>query len=533
MTTVSTHSSTRLRALLLSAKGNRWTLGFWAVLAILTVAAGLLPAQTVPTNFAIQSVVLEPFVSSPAGFAFLPDGRILIVEKDSGNVRLAAVGANTSALIATVAGVQGGGERGLLGVAVDPDWPARPYVYFHSSHVDSTIHVTMYTASGQLSNPASTNLTLGSPYVLLKNIRDLFEHHNGGTLRFGPDHCLYVSAGDDGSGCDSQDVNLANGKILRLDVSRMPGTGSGPPPLAEITPPDNPIPGPSATARLVYAWGLRNPFRFTIDLQTGKLYIGDVGFLSWEELDEIVPGDAGRNYGWPVYEGFEPTLCCPQCTNPPFTDPIYVYPNPKNPDTSVAVTAGPLYRRVAGSPSSFPFEYEGSLFFADFYEGWIRRLVHTGLGWSVPAPVPGQPSAENWADGIIFISDLQIGPDGGLYFMRFISGSVPRGVHRIVDIGTTDAAPAAVSAITRSVPNPARSLAGVTIAYAPAAREAVRLRIYDATGRLVRVLRPSTPGTLKWDGRDDRGVPVGSGTYVYRLEWESLERAQGKITLVD
>src|SRR5262249_3992598 len=159
----------------------------------------------------------------------------------------------------------------------------------------------------------STSLALGSPYLIFKDILDHQENHNGGTLRFGPDRYLYVSAGDDGSGCNAQDLNLPNGKILRLDVSRIPGAGSGPPPVADITPPDNPIPGPSADARLVYAWGLRNPFRFTIDPQTGNLYIGDVGLLSWEELDEIVHGDAGRNYGWPVYEGPEATNCCPQC----------------------------------------------------------------------------------------------------------------------------------------------------------------------------------------------------------------------------
>ena len=205
-------------------------------------------AQTLPTGFALQSVVTDPFASDPVAFAFLPDARILILEKDTGNVRLAAVGGSTSALIATVAGVRGGGERGLLGVAVDPAWPARPYLYFQDTHTDSTVHITMYTASGDLSNPASTNLVLGSPYLVHKAIRDVVENHNGGTLRFGPDGYLYVSAGDDGNGCNSQDVNHPNGKILRLDVSRMPGTGSGPPPLADITPPDNPIPGPTDTA---------------------------------------------------------------------------------------------------------------------------------------------------------------------------------------------------------------------------------------------------------------------------------------------
>src|SRR5262249_53360943 len=147
--------------------------------------------------FAVQNVVGEPFASDPVGFAFLPDGRFLLIEKDSGNVRLAAAGASSSIVIATIPNLKIDPERGLLGIAVDPEWPARPYIYFHSTQTDTNIHIAMYTAVGDLTDPHSTNLELGSPFELLNDISDLFVNHNGGTLRFGPDRDLYVSLGDD------------------------------------------------------------------------------------------------------------------------------------------------------------------------------------------------------------------------------------------------------------------------------------------------------------------------------------------------
>lgn len=507
-------------------------------LAFASVAAclGVAQAQTLPTGFALQDVVLEPFATNPVGFAFLPDGRILVIEKDSGNVRLAASGAGTSAVIATIQGVTAGDERGLLGVAVDPTWPARPYVYFHFTHTDSTVHVTMYTASGDLALPGSTNMTLASPYLLFKGIGDVYTHHNGGTLRFGPDGCLYVSAGDDGIACEAQDIDRPNGKILRLFVANMPGTGSGPPPLGDITPADNPFFGSTDNARLVYAYGLRNPFRFTVDFPTGNLYIGDVGLLAWEEVDELVAlGYTGNNYGWPALEGFVPPPCCTECaSHPPFTDPVHVYANPTDPDLSAVVIAGPRYRRAPDAPSSFPFEYVGDVFIAEFYAGWIRRLKRTGDAWDIAPAVPGQPDAGSWANGIPYITDFQLGPDGALYFVNMIGIALPRGVHRIVDLGSTDTAAAVVGAGIRTVPNPGRAGAGLSIRYHLAAA-VLEVRVYDASGRLVRTLRPASgaANALHWDGRDDRGREAAPGLYLLRLTLAHGKPLHGKITLVD
>lgn len=260
-----------------------------AALALLAAAGDPGPAlaQRVPTGFQIQSVVGGPFAPQVSAFAFLPDGRIVILEKDTGVVRLAAAGAVTSVPIDTIPEVTVADERGLLGVAVDPGWPARPYLYFLFTHTGDALHLVLYTASGDLTAPSSTNLLLGSPFVLLDDLPDQFANHNGGTLRFGPDGFLYASLGDDSRDCDAQDPSLHKGKILRLDVSGMPGMGSGPPPKSALVAAGNPYFG-SDNARLLFAIGLRNPFRFSIDPVTNNLYIGDVGLGTWEEIDELV-----------------------------------------------------------------------------------------------------------------------------------------------------------------------------------------------------------------------------------------------------
>lgn len=510
------------------------------MLCLSIFAVGLSPQRAaaqadVPDGFAVQSVVLDPFDASPIGFAFLPDGRILVIEKDSGQVRLATPGNTASVVIATVPNVTTQLERGLLGVAVDPDWPARPYVYFHATRTGATIHITMYTATGDLTDPSSTNLTLGSPYTLLDDIPDVTTNHNGGTLRFGPDGFLYASLGEDTGSCQAQDLALPLGKILRLDVSAMPGPGSGPPPKADITPADNPFVG-GEWQRLVYARGLRNPFRFTIDPRSGNLYIGDPGHINWEEVDELVQaGYTGDNFGWPEYEGSlqDPDPSGTNCSTPPFVAPIYQYPNP--PADVVAVIGGPLYRTDSQAPYSFPAAYDGDLFLADFYGAWIRRLERSGASWSVADSVAGQPRALRWASNLSQIADLQQGPDGALYVMSFVSGGMPRGLHRIVNTlpSAVDERADTGSPRVRNLPNPAARGTGVRFEFELGHEQAARIRIFDPAGRLVRTLQPgpASSGSVSWDGRSQDGRPVRPGLYLFELRTRTGDRAGGKIVL--
>jgi glucose/arabinose dehydrogenase len=503
-----------------------------ALFLIGTTVAAQVHAQNLPDGFALESVVGEPFDGSPVGFAFLPDGRILIVEKETGNVRVSAVGSGTSVVVATLSGVASELERGLLGIAIDPSWPQRPYVYLMATYADGKTRVTMHAASGDLSEPTSTDLRLDSPYVLLDYILNIYPNHKGGTLRFGRDGLLFVSTGDDGGVCEAMDVNAYNGKILRLDVAAMPGGGGGPPPMTAIAPLSNPFFGSSDSARLVFAMGLRNPFRFTIDPLYGDVYIADVGAHDWEEVDEItLAGYSGSNFGWPFYEAglFIPRSCTDQ---PPHVDPIYAYPH--LPAEPAAVVAGPLYRRVSGSPVTFPFEYQGNFFLHDHYAGWIRRLVKAGRSWALAPAVPGQDDPENWATDMAHISDLQTGPDGALYLMVLVGEpGVDRGLHRIVNTLPTDSPLEAPRIAAVAVPNPGQVSRGVRIRFRRANQEASRLLIYDSAGRLVRALATSSAhSALFWDGRTASGMPVSPGLYVYELQDRAGIGARGKMLLV-
>ena len=369
---------------------------------------------------------MVPGLSQPSAFAFLPDGRILFTEQKTKSIRMIVNGAiSTTDPITTIAdALTSGNEQGLLGIAIDPGWPARPYVYVYFDHTGtSTIYISMFTATGDLNNSSSHNLALGARYNIITDIPDAAGNHNGGTLRFGPDGMLYASLGEDADFCLAQDSASFKGVILRISVGSLPGAGSGPAAKSAITPSDNPFPGLSANARLAWAYGLRNPFRFNIDKQTGKLYIADVGQSNFEEVDECA---GGENFGWPFREG--PLVrTVAGCTEPggsgngSFAAPIAYYDRTAFGNASI-VSAG-LYRPVAGPNFfNFPAEYDGDYFFIDYYQGFMRRIKKSGSTWGTPPNVPGQPDSANWAIGLVSGSDFQVGPDGALYyFLQFVN----------------------------------------------------------------------------------------------------------------
>jgi glucose/arabinose dehydrogenase len=456
-------------------------------------------------------------LATPVGFAFLPDGRAFLIEQkqispaDEGWVHLWADGELGDGPILEIPEVNtAGNERGLLGVAVDPGWPSRPYVYVQYTHLAGVSHIRRYTASGALTDPDSHALILGDAYDVLTTLPDALEWHNGGTLRFGPDGMLYASHGDDASDhCqDFQDPSRWYGVVLRLDVSSLPDGPGGPPPLALLDPGDNPWTGPDDAAGLTYAIGLRNPFRFTIDPDTGTLYVGDVGEFDYEEMNEV---HGGESYGWPTREGAHPFEPGAACGLPAGTDPIAeIAHDGVNP---FSVIAGPRYRAPAGAVRPFPDDYLGDLFFHEFYAGWIRRLTHEGSGvWSVAPPADGQPTATEWATGLSYLADLQIGPDGALYYVKRIgSPSFGRivGPEAIFVPGST---PSPASAL-RVHPNPGRVGHAMRISVADGAG-AGTFTVFDAAGRKVMTLaRKAGQTNAAWDARDARGRPLAPGRY--------------------
>jgi glucose/arabinose dehydrogenase len=502
------------------------------LLALASTSTVRAQSEVFPSGFELVPVIVDVFEPGrPVDFAQIPDGRFLIIERNTGNVRVFVDGSADAPIVYTVAGVTIEQERGLLGIAVDPAWPARPYVYLYYTYETSVSRLTMFTITGDLTDPASTNLTFTSPFDLLSDIPDDFPIHNGGTIRFGPDGMLYLSLGDDGYGCNAQDLTILLGGILRLDVSGMPEAGSGPPPKADITPVDNPFPGPDPNERLFWVWGLRNPFRCSLDPATGDLFIGDVGLTSFEEIDRAsYHSGAGANFGWPQREGFiDPMLGLTCGLDNTFTDPIYAYPHDPG---LTAIVGGPMYRSNAGA-HAFPVEYDGRLFFAEFYSGWIRCLQDVGGTWALAPPVAGQPDSVDWATGFTSLSDLQVEPDGGLYAMKLIPvtgrGS---GLYRIQP-STSTAAVTTDAAVTslECTPNPSRVATGSTIRWNTALASAWNLRIVDAAGRVVRTAQGKGATSWRWDGRDSNGRRLAAG--VYFLSVRSNGRSvEGKVVLL-
>ena len=487
-------------------------------------------SATVPTDFADEQAVTVgsgAALDQPVGMAFLPDGRLLVVEQKSARIRL-FVDDTLSATdpVATLPGVRtSGAEQGLLGIAVDPGWPGRPYLYVHCDDASGAwIRISRYLAAGDLAFATDGHLTVdpATRYDLLNRLPDNASNHNGGTVRFGIDGMLYVSLGEDANRCAAQDSSFLGGKILRLDVSRLPAGAGGPPPFASLIPPGNPWgAAPDSGARLVWVQGLRNPFRFSVDPVDGVLYVGDVGESNWEEIDRIASG--GGNYGWPRREG--PLTLSPSCANPLVTGlaPIYAFDRT---GSSASIIGGCVYRHRAGVDSGLPVSYEGNYFFSEYYTGFLRRLTGSGGSWSPAAPVAGQPSATDWGQGFDQVSDWAVGPDGALWYCRQSTGfAASTGeIRRIRATGNTSVPPpSGPTGVEFAPPRPTPAVGHATLHYTLGRPARVSLAVFDAAGRRVRLLEPSQQQAadrydVMWDGRDDDGRAVSPGLYLARLE---------------
>ncbi len=448
---------------------------------------GSVSAATLPTGYVQEQLVAGPFGASPVAFDFFPDGRFILAEQWSGTLRVAAAGAGTSVAIHTIADVQSGHpERGLLGVSLDPDWPTRPYVYAYFTATDSTSKLVMWEATGDLTDPASTAITLTNRYPILDSVEDGRPEHNSGTIRFAPDGTLLLSIGDDARSCRAQNTTLPHGKILRLDVSAMPGVPPGAPTVAQVDPGDNPLPGALGYEPLVLAWGLRNPFRFCVDEPTGEIFIGDVGWNDFDEIDRIPgPPYPALNFGWPQIEG---TLDLEDffgtCGNGnPFTAPIHTLPHALNP---ISVIGGVVLRSEATSVS-LPPSLDGMFLFGELYSGELTLLEDTGGGWAAVNDLPGQPSPGLFGTDFHGISEFRLGEDGAVYLLclGLGEGLLPRGIHRLrVDPAFTGA-PATEPRRSglRASPNPVRPQESVVLRYRSDTAGEARVEVFDVRGR--------------------------------------------------
>jgi len=388
-----------------------------AALSLFCLGLHGLPAQNVPGGFVVETLIAAG-LGAPNDFCWLPDGRILIANRN-GLVSLHTTGPVTN--IGTVPNVETGSERALLGIDADPGFATNGHVYvWYSSTADAFMHLDRFTCTGDLSSPTSSNLSLvaSSRRAILANVPDSAFNHNGGSCRFGPDGMLYQSIGDDASSCSAQTLTGQRGVLLRMDVSSLAAGGSTTPPsFSSLDPGDNPLSANSDFSQLVIAHGLRNPVRMTIDSATNNVYIGDVGQNSREEYSEYVY-QAGNlqlvNFGWPWREGIQSYSSCGGSAPSGMVNPIADISQSSGWRSAMG---GPRYRNQGGQFDFGP-GYEGNAFWGDYFSGAIRRIENNGGSWSPAPAVPGQPNGNDWMNGIVGLTSFDVGPDGAIYFIH-------------------------------------------------------------------------------------------------------------------
>lgn len=316
-------------------------------------------ATATPSLILVASGFNQPLFTTSAG-----DARQFVVEQ--GGAIKVITGITVSTFM-TVPNIVSGGEKGLLGLAFDPDYASNGRFYVNVTVGDN--RGRLFTQIRRYTRLAS-DPNKGDPVSGKVSITYLqpYENHNGGWLAFGPDKLLYIAVGDGGSGYDpgnrAQNLKAPLGKLLRIDVRGISGY---------TIPPTNPFVNTPGAFKPIFAYGLRNPFRDSFDRLTGDLYIGDVGKDTREEIDVIKAGTSGQNFGWRYREG---TIATPNVGKPKRAidiDPIYDYPHGSAPNAGQgeSVIGGYVYRGPVTS-------LKGKYVFGDFISGGLWSLNTDG-----------------------------------------------------------------------------------------------------------------------------------------------------------
>ena len=376
-------------------------------------------------------------LSGPTDFEFLPDGRILVAEKQ-GVVRVVKDGVlRTTPFLDIRDHVNARGDRGLVGIAADPNFASNGYVYLHYTYEHAparpsgrkTQRVTRVTASGDAAPVTSEVVILGKSVgpgcdsfpVGADCIPAEFTSHTGGDIQFASDGTMFVSTGDSASpnsvndrALRAQNLDSLPGKIIRVTNTRA-GLAS------------NPFWNGNAShsRSKVWALGLRNAFRIVQRPSNGVLYIGDVGWNSWEEVNTAPIG--GLNFGWPCYEGsarqpgYEPTATCQALYGQgagAVRAPLLEYPHAKDTCCSGSVIGGAFY-----TGTSYPSAYQGAYFYGDSTRSWIRSLRVDSSDTLVAG------SDAEFATDVDGPVAIRPGPGGDIYYLAIYTGELRRIVY--------------------------------------------------------------------------------------------------------
>ena len=456
---------------------------------------------------ASAQVELEPAFpnltfSQPVDIQHPGDGtdRLFVVEKP-GVIRVFAndVDVSTASIFLDIQDRvdDSGGEMGLLGLAFHPQYETNGQFF-----VNYTAGGPRRTVIARFSvDPGDPNGAEPGSEVILLEVDQPFGNHNAGQIQFGPeDGYLYFGLGDGGSGGDpeenGQDRSTLLGSMLRIDVDAPAGD------RMYGIPPDNPLVGadcgPAGCREEIWAYGFRNPWRFSFDPHTGRLWLGDVGQGSYEEIDIV---EAGGNYGWDVMEGahcYEPGTGCDRAG---LVLPVWEYDH----GLGFSVTGGYVYRG-----SDVP-ELVGRYVFGDYGSGRI---------WMLPVD-DVEAGATQLMDTDHNVTTFGVDAQGELYVADYATTS---GVlYRFVSDQATAAEDAEIPSRTVRLdpvrPNPFRQEA--VLSYSLDRPAGIVLAVYDVRGRLIRSLAQGMveagPHEVRWDGRTAQGEAAAPGVYLGRL----------------
>lgn len=332
---------------------------------------------------------------APVGLVDAPDGveRMYVVEQ-GGRIRTFTPDGPLRTFLDVSDRVTAGGEQGLLGLAFHPRYGANGRFFVNYTDLNGDTVIAEYRAEGPTAEASSERIVL--------TFDQPFGNHNGGQLAFGPDGYLYIGTGDGGSAGDpennGQRLDTLLGKLLRIDVDRTSAA-------AYAIPRDNPFDEPDARPE-IWAYGLRNPWRFSFDRVTGDLWIADVGQSAHEEVNlEVAGSDGGRNYGWRPVEG--PACFESGCDLDAYAAPLFTYSH----KLGCSITGGYVYRGRA-----YP-NLRGAYLFGDYCSGNVWAIPSNARGATDPAPL---------LDTDFSISSFGEDEAGELYLVDAASGTIFR-----------------------------------------------------------------------------------------------------------
>ncbi len=432
-------------------------------------------------------------------------GRLFVVEQ-AGVIRLfnndPTVSQASTFLDITQRVDDSGNEEGLLGLAFHPEYETNGvfFVNYTAANPNRTVisRFSVSTTDADVADPNSE--------VVLLTVPQPYSNHNGGQLQFGRDGMLYIALGDGGSGGDpqgnGQDRTTLLGSILRIDVDAPAGDAS------YGIPPDNPFVGNSEGWREeIFAYGLRNPWRFSFDSESGELWAGDVGQNVFEEVDII---ESGGNYGWNIMEAFS-CYNAATCDQSGLELPVHSYPHESG---NNSITGGYVYRGSA-MPS-----LAGRYIYGDFVSGRIWALTPTQTSYSNELLVDTSFGLSSF--GVDENDEILIcGFDGKIHRLTFTSTSI-------------DGASGPTGILLRPpFPNPSGGT--VQLPVQVASTTAARVVVHDILGRrvvgLLDGLLVAGRHVLSWKGQDEGGARVASGLYWIRVTTDAHGTASAAVVL--